>query len=267
VSQSTTPRFCSDVNLSTTGGWNFSPAFSDDGLVFLSHDLVDYRWVFIPLSAEPDISTGGREADTGFYYWVQRSFLDVVDYADARLPTVRRAVNIPGRLEGLSHQGALLYTAGQHADADGASDYRMWLDVSAYDGVSASLVASLELPNEWPSPRLVWGTNIFLGRPTGGNAAGQLERWALDEVTGKLALLGTLALPAAAQAFGAVDAFLAVQSPRRLDLFNPNTLQSLGGEPNPTCLWLDLAHAQGVAEGGVWIPLGPYGVKRVGLSP
>jgi hypothetical protein len=83
VSSSTAPTLLSDLDLATNGGWNFSNPFATDGLVYLSHQS------FVELETTNTVS------DTNvviFNWWqprFQRSYLDVVDYTDARQPTVR----------------------------------------------------------------------------------------------------------------------------------------------------------------------------------
>src|SRR5262249_29699797 len=111
--------------------------------------------------------------------WVQRYYLDVVDYADAKSPTLRAPVNIPGQLNGISMGGSLLYTVAPHW-TNWVTDWAEWLDASAYDGVSAALVNSLPLPADWPHPLLIAGSNIFLGRPDTKAGTSQLETWTLD---------------------------------------------------------------------------------------
>src|SRR5205823_4466060 len=109
--------------------------------------------------------------------WVSRSYLDVVDYADARNPLVRQPVNIPGTLNGISHQGAVLYTVGTHWTTNQVMAWTQFLDASAYDGVSAHLIDSLALPNTSPLPLLVVETNLFIGHPdytNGGIYAGPI---------------------------------------------------------------------------------------------
>src|SRR4030095_5111205 len=128
--------------------------------------------------------------------WVQRSFLDVVDYADANNPIVRDPVNISGALQGISHQGALLYTLSSQWNRQ-TNRYITWtqkVDGLAYDGVGAHLVDSLMLPNVWPLPILVVGNNLFLGRPgydytTTNRNPDYLETWTLPD-TGKFTQLG-----------------------------------------------------------------------------
>src|SRR5204863_9894916 len=102
------------------------------------------------------------------------TFIHFIDYAVAANPVVRKPMNIPGMLQGATHQGGVLYTTGPHFDMDGNSNGNEFLDASAYDGVAAFLIDSLTLTN-WPRPIVVNGPDVFLGRPT------NLERWRLND--------------------------------------------------------------------------------------
>ena len=73
---------------------------------------------------------------------------------------VRQPVNIPGTLEGISHQGSVLYTIGTHWTTNQATAWTQFLDASAYDGVAAHLIDSLALPTTWPLPVLAVETFV-----------------------------------------------------------------------------------------------------------
>jgi hypothetical protein len=139
----------------------------------------------------------------------------VVDYADAAQPTVRKPLSIPGTLQGISHQGALLYTIGFHCTSTNYYQGYEALDASAYDGVAAHWVDSLSLSNVYPHPAVVIGTNVFLGRGQyyyggDGTMPSALERWALSGA-GKFTKLGGVKLPGAASDLVAFPGLLAAQ--------------------------------------------------------
>src|SRR6185295_158203 len=118
--------------------------FTADGKVCLSHQTSE----FVAEPLPKDATTGESPTPDGAIYppvgtWISRSFLDVVDYTDADDPVVRKPVNIPGTLAGLSHGGAVLYTTGTHWTTNAETAWNEYLDASAYDGVSAHLVDSL----------------------------------------------------------------------------------------------------------------------------
>ena len=162
--------------------------------------------------------------------WVQRYFLDVIDYGDSANPTLRKPVNIPGALRGLAKNGELLYTVGSHWDEKTfATDWTEWLDASAYDGVSASLVDSLSLSQSWPHPVLVEGNTIFIGRPPENDQSkALLGVWTLAD-SGKFVSLATppLTLSSSAQNFASFGDLLAVQLNVGIQLFDKSRPSSL----------------------------------------
>src|SRR5438093_5319216 len=184
VRDAAAPKFLSDANLAKNAWWNFSPAYTVNGLVFLSHEAVE---------AFPPVVTDGKDTNSPpVDYWVQRWYLDVVDYADAANPAVRKPVNIPGSLKGVAHAGELLYTVGQHW-TNGTNwwwDGTEYLDASAYDGVEAHLIDSLKLSSYWPHSVLVNGDAIFVGHPAETTTEKNLlEAWTLSSA-GKFTQLG-----------------------------------------------------------------------------
>jgi hypothetical protein len=259
VSNPTSPAFRSEVNLATNGWWSFSQPFVNGTHVYLSHN-------------RSEVVTN---ADNPNGLWLERSELDVVDYADPASPTVRTPVSIPGSLQGLSHEGELLYTVGTHWDTNNMTDWTQWLDASAYDGVAAHLVDSLALPDYWSRPVLVLDTNIFIGRsgyspyPT-NVVTPKLETWSLSDA-GKFTLNGSVTLGQPANTFIGRSGLLAVQeNDNSIDVFddsNPGTLSLLRHDQPTGCLWYDLNHADGNRAQGLWLPFGIYGVSEVGLSP
>jgi hypothetical protein len=273
------PQFKSDLNLGTNGWWNFSQGYSTDGLVYLSHQTSEFLEGILPVGQTPPEPSIIKDPDTGqvstnnaiIGTWVQRYFLDVIDYDDSANPTPRKPVNIPGALRGLAKNGALLYTVGAHWDAKTfTTDWSEWLDASAYDGVSASLVDSLALSASWPHPVLVDGNTIFIGRPPENDQAkALLGVWTLSD-SGKFVSLApavTLSLPA--QNFAIFGDLLAVQLNEGIQLFDkshPSSLISLGQEAFQSCLGYTLDTADGAVNRGLWLPLGDYGVMKVNLT-
>ena len=199
--------------------------------------------------------------------WFEHHYLDVVDYAVPTNPVVRTPVNVPGPLEGIAYDGALLYTVGQRAATVGGAAQSSWLDATAYDGVEAHLVDSLALPDQWPHPLLVHGASIFLGRPAPDtNSAPQIEAWTLPD-TGRFLKLGRAALSEPAQNLAAFQDLIAVQNSNEVQLFdvsNPSAPTSIGSGGPGGCAGFNLEYADGSAARGLWLPLGDFGVHRVG---
>lgn len=264
VSNPTTPAFRSDVILATNHWWSFSPAFTVNGLVYLSHQSV--------LAWPPIYDASGNDTNTSPTCWVQRSFLDVVDYADAADPTLRKPVNIPGSLKGVARSGELLYTVGGHWTnrTNYYWDGIEYLDASAYDGVKAHLVDSLALSKTWPHPVLVKGGDALVGQPAEtSNGLNRLESWTLSD-TGSFVKLGEAELSGPAQNLAAFGDLLAVQSYTGVSLFDatdPAALKFLNSTVANGCIWFDLSQADGRLDRGLWMPLGVYGVAMVPTSP
>lgn len=268
VSNPSNPSLASEFNLSNDGWNTHNTAFATNGLVYASHT----RFNYLPILRPGTIATG--QAASPFHrpspgtaphweqIWMDQYYLDVIDYSDAAHPTQRDPVNISGSLAGLSHDGAVLYTVSPH---DGLSDHQ-WLDALAYDGISASLIDSLPLAVDWPSPVLVGGTNIFLGlaaRDT--NSTSTIETWNLAD-TGRFSRAGSLTLNAPAESFKLFGGLLASQTGNHLQLIDvsiPQSPQSVGGGGPSNCLWFNAENGDGSLARGLWIPLGDYGVLRL----
>ena len=192
--------------------------------------------------------------------------LDVADYLAPAEPLLRSPVEIPGRLIGLSHEGALLYTVDTRRPP-GAEHLQQWLEASAYDGVSAHLVDSLAVTNDYQTRIIVGGERPFLIRSEGGSL--HLEAWALAD-TGAFTRIGARELAPPVNDFGWTGGLLVVRHPGAValyDAFDPERLPLIGGELLGGCLGLDLNLTRGSREAGVWMPLGNYGAMHVPLFP
>ncbi len=273
VSNSAAPAFLSETDLTTNGWWSFSKPFSADGRVYLSHDA----FVEITITnSNGKVTNSPHGIVVGWPTGFRRSFLDVVDYADARHPTVRKPVSIPGTLQGISHDGALLYTIGFQCTSTNYYTGYEALAASAYDGVAAHLVDSLSLSNVYPHPALVSGTNVFLGRGQGyyyGNTnipPTLLETWTVSSA-GKFAKLGSVTLSGAASDLVSFPGLVAAQVDWSrlvvLDHSDPAALRQVGQGPSGGCLYFDLHHADAAPGRALWLPLDSYGVTSIKLSP
>ena len=168
-----------------------------------------------------------------------------------------------------------MYTLGTHWLPDGPNDWTEYLEASAYDGTAAHGVDSLALPNVWPRPLLVLGTNIFLGRPgynyvNSDKEPPSFEIWTLPD-TGRFEKTASVPLALPAVSLTSVPGLLVVQQSDNsvvlFDLATPPVL-NLRGESRPAgCFSMDLSHADGDPTRGIWIPLGAYGVATVPVKP
>ncbi|MFO1496787.1 MAG: beta-propeller domain-containing protein [Verrucomicrobiota bacterium] len=196
----------------------------------------------------------------------QLSSLLVVDYAAPANPVVRQPVSIPGALQGLSANGALLYLVGYKMDADGVTDGSEWLYACAYDGVSAFLVDSHALPTEWPHPLLVVEPQVYIARPQSEKTGDRgLEVWTLTSA-GKFSKLNERKLAANASLFGIVRDMLVAQEDTGLELFNLNSpidLPLVGSGGPQGCVGWSIEAADGSVRDGLWLPLDLYGVYQI----
>jgi len=272
VSSDVAPKFLSEVDLTANGWWSYSKPFVTGSLVYLSHQAFVE---FTVTNATGGVTTSPTGIVVGWPTGYQRSFLDVVDYADAAHPTVRKPLSIPGTLQGISHGGALLYTIGFHCTSSNYYQGYEALDASAYDGVAAHLVDSLSLSNVYPHPAVVIGTNVFLGRGQyyysgDGTMPPTLETWTLSSA-GKFAKLGSVKLPAAASELVSFTDLLAAQVDwSQVDVFDrsdPAALRQVGDGPTAGCLYFNLRHADAAPARALWLPLDSYGVSSISLWP
>jgi hypothetical protein len=169
-------------------------------------------------------------------------------------------------LQSLARGGELLYTAATHWTTN-QTDWREWLDASAYDGVSASLISSVLL-SEWSHPILGVGEQVLVGKPgysasTTNVGPHLIETWTLDD-QGKLVRLGATEVTSAMSALVYRGGWLAgTDSSGNLKLFDatyPAELVALRQINLPGCLWPDVEKANGSLRDGFWLPLGYYGV-------
>lgn len=248
VSDPANPVFASELNLIPTDTWRrFSLPYASGTLLYLSHS--------------------GSELQPGTTnIWLERHYLNVVDYTDPESPAVRKPVNIPGTLQGLSHGGEMIYTKGLHWTTN-ITSWEEWLDAVAYDGVAAHLVASMPLGLDWPKPLALDGPNIYLGRAlyeSGTNAAAHtMQRWFLN-VDGKFELEASLSMVNPVSAIWVKDGLLAGQQDYRnvmlFDVSHLKVLLPIGELLTPGCTTPYLSQADGALGRGIWVPLGVYGV-------
>lgn len=265
VADPAAPRFLSDVDLTGESWRSFSRAFTAKGLVYLSHSE--------SVPAEPIVATDPASGQTRTYYppdgqWVRRYWLDVIDYTEPRDPLVRRPIPLPGLLQGISHEGAIVYTTGGHwkPDSPWTADGQQWLDAGAYDEVSVRQLDSLPLPNSWPQALSLAQGVVWLSQPADATASGSLlASWALDANAEFVRLSETeVKVPVSnLRAFGTLLAAQADREVRLFDIAQPAEPRFLAKGGPDGCVWPNLGTAAGIPGRGVWLPLGVYGVSVV----
>ncbi|HVM50183.1 MAG TPA: beta-propeller domain-containing protein, partial [Candidatus Acidoferrum sp.] len=249
VSNPAGPGLVSTFDFSPTNGWGFSAPLAAQGLVYFSYEQPQTTW---PVTV-----------------WRASDSLEVVDYTDPANPTLRPGVNVPGQLAGLSPDGSMLYLLGNAISTFGGffPTSPQGLNACAYDGVSAYLVASLQLPQSWPQPLIISSNMVYLGRADAtGGSNNTLEAWALSsQGQFKRQALAKVAQPLSALA--AFGSLLAAQDENNnVSLFDaslPTALIGCGQGGAPGCLWFDLNRAAGALGEGLWLSLDDYGVAAV----
>ncbi len=269
VTDPVSPVFASELKLEDNNGWwGAGETLTANQLLYISHQSSEY----IPgVQDEVFIDEEGNEVikrQTG--YWMQKHYMNVVDYSDPYHPTLREEVDLPGALKGLSHQGSILYTVGYHYDELGRSDWSEWLDALAYDGVEAALIDSKALPTLWPHPVYIDTTGLVaIGSPGQNGSPHSLVTMKMDAqgVWKKLDQL-TFDQPIS-QLRGYEGSLLIGQIQNSLvliDTMDPSDLKQDEIVQNEGCIWFDLSLGVGSREAGVWIPLSDYGVFGVQLE-
>jgi hypothetical protein len=269
VADAANPSLKSVVAIATNS-WNFSKPIIAEGLVYLSHQTTETVTLDVPPPADPTDPTidpsktnattigwgGGTNPPPVIF--ITRSYLDVIDYADAANPVVRKPVNIPGALQGASHQGGVVYTLGMHFNAQGGTDGTEWLDASAYDGVSAFLIDSHSLTN-WPHPIAFTGPDIFIG------GVNSLERWQLTN-EGLFAKLSTTDSKEPVYSLRLFGDLAVLTTSARILLYNATDRAALKliGQSDVNCnAGADLQNADGAVARGLWLPENDYGVQII----
>lgn len=269
VNNAAQPSLVSETDLTSTNQWwSFSPAYQANGLVYLSHQSTQFITNGTASGNSPTPPSGPRTNSPPAGVWVTKYFLDVIDYADAAHPTLRKPVNIPGQLQGVARNGSLLYTVGPHWNDQWQTDWTQYLDASGYDGLNAYLVDSFNLTNSWPSPLIAPDGTVYRALYDANNN-GLFQAWTLS-AAGKFTLLSQTSLPSQASSLKAFGNLLAVQMSQRINLYDissPAKPLIRGGADSYGWLYPSLNLADGSITNGLWVPLQDYGVWGIPVTP
>ena len=267
-------RLLSDYPIQVEGS-NLSEVFAAGSTLYMSSQA----WrSYEEGSLFPAVSTSGD-------LWMQQYFLNVIDFADPENPTERRPVNIPGTLVGIGRGGALLYTQAPHWDEETLqSDGVEWLDVSAYDGVFASLVDSVPLSSHWGNPILVDKDIVYFGSSKDSLYSSPAKAEALYDTNtltayrladaGTFEIVSQTALPGAARELRLSGEILTLrlrtvahqEETWFYNVSQPGQLAPLGAGSTPNCFGYNLMTAEGSASGSLWAAGGDYGALRISLE-
>ncbi len=241
--------------------WNGTSAtFAAAKKVYFSHSFSKY----IPPEQEFITVTNADKSTYQLWqygHYEQSHWLDVVDYSNPLAPILHAPASFPGTLEGISHQGALVYSRTIRKDD-------IALDALAYDGTGVFLVDSLILPQTWPQPlRVTEQGQVFLGRASTTNTEPSvLETWAVDTAA-HFSRYGSIPLATSASELNRFDGLLVVTTTdnvlRLLDARNPAVLVPARTVELDCSYWFQLGNARGSLSEGLWIPRGIQGVWHI----
>jgi hypothetical protein len=261
------PELAADLDLASPDISGFSRAWVAGPLVYLSRSRLEPPG---PIEARDPVTGSSTWIDRPDWFAAYRHELMVIDYTDPWDPTTREPTALPGRLEGVDRAGALLYTVGPHwePNSTGSYDGVEWLDASAYDGVAAHLVASMQLPTSWPRAVRVHGGQIYLQRAADAATGGaELEAWRLRD-SGAFELQGVAKLPEPLYGLEPRSDLLVGSSYNGIsviDIADPAAPRWLVSRQPEACLWLDPVRAVGSRDLGLWFPAGLHGTWHLEL--
>ena len=293
VGDPTAMSMLSNYTMETGDAWSLGEVFASGTKFYMSHQASRFVGEVVPpvkvadplpvdeegrLAAEEDVPAIRAPEPFPDGTWLQQYFLDVVDFTDPVNPTERRPVNIPGTLVGIARGGSLLYTKAPHWDEETLrSDGLEWLDASAYDGVSVSLVDSISLSYRWPHPTLVDEDTVYVGFPAtrGSLREGEVRQESNNLAAYRLADTGTfetvskVALPFPVSELQVRRDLLLARVNQEMwfyDLGQPGELVPVGAGSQSNCFGFNLSTADGSTESGLWVPGGDYGISHIPLG-
>ena len=193
--------------------------------------------------------------------WVSSDFLDVLDFADPVLPTLRAPVSLPGQLAGISHSGAMLYTTGPDYNRTLSYDYSRFLTAAAYDGVAAFKVDTLPLGDYYRQSLLVMSNRVCLGYSSTNYTSGYIETWKIND-GGHFERLAVTDFDTAPNQLTPVGDNAAVQVGATvgvLRMTESGKLETIAIANPSGCLYPQSNTVKGDADTGYWVSLGDYG--------
>ncbi len=202
------------------------------------------------------------------YEYFTHHHLNVVDYnVAAAQPVVRPPVKLPGTFQGLSHQGALVYTLATRTDTDpkGNATAQSWLEASAYDGTAVHLVTGLNIANlsagDSALTEVTPDGTVWLSQGTDGGKAYSLSLVAVNN-DGRFEKRATFPVQQAVQDLDHLGNILTASFGTTVQLFRATTEPAISAQGKPFdlgCLLPGLHRLAGDPENGIWAPLGDYG--------
>lgn len=237
---------------------------AENGKIYLSHlDSVPFRSITNIYVYTNFYAMGGDNSKPTtifvqtnsyvYYEYLQYYYLDVVDFNDPQFPTAFKPVSIPGRMIGLTHNGAVIQTLRNDST-------NSLLEALAYDGTSAFPLDSATLPSSWISATTQHKDTLFLF--TSWDTNNTFEAWTLDATLKKQTKLGAYPIDYNPGQLINRDGLIGFAS-NSLHLFDgnkPENLNPLLKVPFSYCLGLNLQESDGAINRGLWIPRNSYSV-------
>lgn len=245
----------------------FQPEFANDPeSQFYSH-FSEFYWagsrvMFSTTHSEyvPDVIPGLGIVFGG--RWHTENTLRSFDFADPENPTPFPAIDLPGRLVGLSHEGQVVYSVGQIYSNDGELvESQLHLQASAYDETSVKLIDNIPFNNSLYSSLSISNGIVYSEY---ANSEYKITSIRLSE-EGKLVQGGQISFETWINDLVEKDGMVFANSYRSLgivaadfsDLDNPKIIKSW---ETPGCIYPQLREMSGSLENGYWAPLGTYGI-------
>ena len=260
VAHPETPQILSALSFGDSSWTSTSDVFQNGSLLYFSHStnfFADWRllgW------AEPKAGSSDTTGD-----WVSSELLDVVDFSDPSLPTLRSPVSLPGRLAGISHSGAMIYSVGPDYARTLKYDYAQFLTAAAYDGVSAFKVDMLPLGEFYRQAALVVKDRVCLSFAKTNYSSGYLEAWKINP-SGRFERLAVTDYDSAPTSLKEIGDLVAMQVGRTVSvsrLSDNSALETLFLAEPSGCVYPQSSTVKGDPETGFWISLGDYGPLRL----
>ena len=252
-----TPQFLGQTDLPAPVDASITTPFVSGSRIYVGHQ------VSVPGGQLGTNWFGGESYIYGLWappgYWESHYFLDVADFGDPANPVLRTPIELPGALNGISHDGNLLYTLRNGWATYGSTSNS--LTALSYDGLSASIVDTLPLTNTPPVSVNPAGAVYLAQGAYGTNSPATLETWALN-INGKWQRFASTPSGLDISTLNVFNDLLIGSDGTDLsgfDLTNP-LAPALLGTQSQGCLWINLSQAEGDVAGGLWVPMGDYGL-------
>ena len=268
VSVPSAPVLASKLNVRTGATGDWSDPFVAGGKLYVSSMALEDLPVTDPppvdALAAADADPVDSPASPSRLY---RHFLKTVDFADPATPVISEEVSIPGRIEGVSQDGGLLYTFGPRYAPDTTPTDARALHASGFDGVAAHFVAQLDIPDS--ESFALNGDTVLVTATTGApdSPSYRLQTWLLSG-GGDFLPAGEIETPGL-RLIGALHGLLIASGDDVQHLYDvsvPATILDLGEFVAAGWNWYDrslLQKSDGGAGRGLWEPSGSYGIDFI----